>query len=402
MRRSWLRLVAGALLLGMGAPAGAQALTDLINGAPQEPPAAAPPANAGVPQFPALAGCEASPAGIAPGPRAAVMRQLEQRLAVWRSADFATAPSFTHPRQAEFAFECFRARLDLLELFLPIEQTALDEAAAYQAQWGAQIEAFRTGAMPAGADPRTWWTNASFALAELVLLEETVGDAVAAAQRFRDRILRSTQEAMAEFSRAIESVRANQSVFAASDRAFWLKVLAWRMVEVGREIDRVQLEDLQVEPDDAYTLIAEGAPDFNHRMVPEQIESLFGLMAGLRQARGALVPGEPRDWSAESDRRRFAEELYLLYATERNVEAWVEAEIADRLDSKRLELQLRHLADVAGGMAEAESRTLRDRAWLSFQAEQGILRVQAVSRWRELLTNQRVRLVEAAIALPPR
>src|SRR5690606_2189458 len=152
-------------------------------------------------------------------------------------------------------------RLDLLELFIPIEDTALREADAYLAEWGANIEAYRTGALPAGADPRTWWYDASAALADLVLLEARIGEAVAAGQRFRDRVLLGTREAVATFRVAIDSVRANQSVFDAADRVFWLKALAWRMVEVGREIDRVQLEDLQVEPEDAYALVAEGAPD---------------------------------------------------------------------------------------------------------------------------------------------
>ncbi len=374
-------------------------LADFFANAPEAAPEAAPPPPAGAtPQlFPALAGCEGSLAGLAFGHRDAVVAQLERRIGLWEGATFGTVPPFRSLPQARVALDCFTRRLNLLTAFIEVDDEVLRAAADFQTQWGDRAASLLSGEVPPAADPASWWAEADQALGLLSRVEREIGGATANAARVRGSTLSAARAALSEFERMVQDI-GRLPAPAAGEAFQWGRGLAWRALLVGVELDRMQLEDLRRRSESAYALLTGTTPTAT---VSPELVQLLGRTAALRQARGNLVPGSPRDWSQEGDRSRLAEELYMLHAIEQNLTRWIGDALRDRADRKRLQLQLEHDAAVFGGMAEAQSRALRDAEWRAFLESQAQERTRSDERWRTFLAGQRDAVIAAAIALPP-
>lgn len=400
-RRVPLAVLLLALLSGGGtALAQDGGLADLIEGAPAA--ATAPDSAPGAPSgFPALAGCESSLAGLAFGDPDAVVAQLERRMVLWEEATFGSVPAFRSLAQARFALDCFERRLNLLAAFIPASPEAREAAARFVARWGDRAAAFLAGDMPGGVDAGAWWSEADQALALLAATERTVGRAVADGAREREAVLVACRAALAEFRRIITEVERLDVPIAQGQPGFWGRTMAWRALQVGLAFDGVQLADLRTQPQSAHALLTSATPPSVTEAVAAELTALLLRTAALRQVRGTLEPGAPRDWSTGANRTRLAEELYLLHAIEQGLGAWVDRALEERAEKMRLSLQLQHMAAVAGGMRESESRILRDAEWQGFLEDQARARYQSVERWSRFLARQRQAVIEAALKLPP-
>lgn len=403
MRRLWILSLA-ALVAFVAAPGNVSAqsrnIEDIIRGEPENAPPPAPVEPGTAPTFPDLAGCENSLAGLVPGARETVVAQLERRIGLWEGATFETVPPFRSTAQARTALDCFQRRLALMAAFITGATDAGTATAEFQARWGERIPSLLTGEIPAGTDAAAWWADADEAFGLLARAEHDVGEAAVDGARQRESVLAAGRAALAEFDRMITNIEGLPPP-PEGEPSPWGRAMAWRALLVGVELDHVQLEDLQQQPDLAYAHLTATAPRSPTTTMAPALAELLARTAALRQTRGNLVPGAPRNWSTEADRTRLAEELYVLHAIEQGLGAWIDAALADAADRKRLQLQLQHDIAVFGGMSISLSRTIREAEWQGFLEDQARDREQAVERWQSFLAAQRRQLIEAALALPP-
>ncbi len=410
------------LLLGCG-PVAAQGLIGgfdrepeappTVQPAPSDPAPAAPPPATSTPAtstpagtFPALAGCEQSLAGLPAGDADQLAIRLAERVAFWEGLQWETLPSFRHPRQAQFAFDCFSRRITLLASYVRNEAEVAEArslAADLRSKWAGRLEAFLSGDVPRGVDARAWWKEADEALGALVATELAVGRAAHATRQPREEQLAAGRAALAELGRTIDSVRATQETFDARERQFWLRALAWRVRAVGLSLDQVQVADLRDAPEQAYAHLA-GAADgqSTEDSIAGDLSGIIARATALRRARGELDPGAPRDWSRIVERRRLAEEIYLLHVMEQTMESRIRTWQRGQAERERARLQLLHEAEVARGVPEATSRAARDAEWASFKQRQKADAEAALRTWQWKLRGERTGAQATAGGLIPR
>jgi len=412
-----LRLfMSGLLAFGLAiGPAAAQGgFGGALTNEPENPPARpAPSSPAAAPQpaqplFPALVGCETSLAGLAPDKKEATEALLRKRVDFWKAQAPASIEPFRHPMQAAGTLACFQRRFALLERFRPGDaaiKAAQAAGTAFQEQWGDKIDAMLAGAPSKLDDGIAWWTEADKAFGALVGVEIAFHDALGAAAREREQDLAPVRTALAEFALTIDQVKSFQDTLDEAGRAFWLRALAWRARGAGLALDALELADFAADPEGAYALLTrpvDAEPASPQRLVAGDLDGLLLRVQQLRRASGALDPGAPRDWSKLGERRRIAEELYLVNFMSQTMDRRIAAWQREEAETFKLRLRLTHDIEVARGLTEAESRALRDQEWLAFRNRQRQQRERALAEWKKTLGSQRQLGIITAAANPPK
>lgn len=371
--------------------------------APDTTPAAPPGAPTAAAEFPALAGCATSLAGLPVLPHADLVAHLERRVGLWRSASFTDVPPFEVREQAKFALACFERRLALLAAYLP--ENAPDAELRAQlnelnSKWAGRLGPFLSGAGPMDGDVESWWRDADAALGLLVTVELGLVDSANDGSAARHAQLEPPRLALAEFARTVADVDRNEDVIKPDEREFWLRALAWRARSAGLAMDLVQLDDLAREPELAYNHLA--APEDSEpglSVVPPNVAAALATARAIRDNRSILDPGAPRDWGTPAEFARIAEELYLVNVIAQTIERRIHNHQATEAESRRAQLQVAYERAVANGSPEAESRARRNAAWKSFRAEQQELRAGALLRWQADTIARRHQLIQSAVTI---
>lgn len=406
MRAGWPLVIAVFVWSSFVFPANAQgSLSDLFANeaeaaepGPAQPPKPQPPAAEAI-AFPSLMGCENSLAGLPLLQREPLVAHLERRIGLWSGASFTSVPSFRTRRQADFAFGCFERRLAVLAAYLPenAKKAGTRELVTeLDTRFGSELTAFLSGTAPPG-ETEPWWREADEALALLVRLEISLADAQKAGERQREGELVPVRAALAEFGKTIADVDRLDETIAPEERVFWLRALAWRALAAGLAMDRLQLSDLQREPELAHQHLRSPAGVDPLSAVAGAVAAAIAQARTIRENKSILDAGAPRDWATPSELRRIAEELYLVHVMGQTIGRRIAQWQRDEAETKKLSLQLEHDAAVAAGEDAATSGEKRSAAWRAFREEQRQKREGALARWDlEILTQRNNLVVQGA------
>jgi len=387
---SWLL---AAILAWQADVAAAQGFLD-FDDEPQAPPAAGTAATS-VPgttgpaaiAFNGLAGCENGLSGLPPVALAALTDKLDKRLTFWAAQGPKTIKPISHPRQADYALDCFDRRIGLLATYVPPDpeaRKARDMAKRIVADWGPMLGDLLTGTTAPFGD-LTWWDKADAAFVALTALEQQIGKVGSGADDERAALLDAARASADGLRLTLAEAKRRQAGLGPAERAWWLLAMTWKAKLAGQAVDRLQRHDLAQDAEAAYAhlLAADDARGREAQLAPG-LAPLLARLKALREGRGPLDPGGGRDWSAAGRKSAILEDLYLL----RHSEATMPARIAEyqerQAKEKKWELEYRLDEALYKGVPESQIKPGLLAEWRDFRAKQKQDREFARKRWEQL------------------